>query len=250
MNRNQQGVIEYLQEEIRVLKELLGKKPRFNDGQRQRLAIKSKRLGSKTLNRFASLVTPNTLLTWHRRLVAKKYDGSFVRKAGRPPTAGDIKELILKLARENRSWGYTWIQGALANLRHEVGRGTIANVLREAGMDPAPERRKGMTWKEFLKTHWDVLAATDFFTVELWTGRGLIRYHVLFVIRLATREVQIAGLVPEPKLELDKPTISTRGASKNNAEMASRLRTLKSSPTSDLTTKRLAHLPAPRDCPG
>jgi hypothetical protein len=122
MNRNQQDVIEYLQEEIRVLQELLGKKPQFNDGQRQRVAIKGKRLGSKALNRFASLVTPNTLLAWHRRLVAKKHDGSSVRKAGRPPTAGDIKELILKLARENRSWGYTRIQGTLANLRHEVGR--------------------------------------------------------------------------------------------------------------------------------
>lgn len=130
--------------------------------------------------------------------MAQKYDGSVVRKAGRPPTACEIKERILKLARENRSWGYTRIQGALANLRHEVGRGTIANVLKEAGLEPAPQRRQGMTWKEFLKTHWEVLAATDFFTVELWTAKGLIRYHVLFVIRLATREVQLAGLVPEP----------------------------------------------------
>jgi len=176
----------------------LGKKPRFNDGQRRRLATKGKRLGRKTLDRFASLVTPNTLLAWHRRLVAKKYDGSVVSKAGRPTTACEVKELILKLARENRSWGYTRIQGALANLRHEVGRGTIANVLKEAGMEPAPERRQGMTWKEFLKTHWDVLAATDFFTVELWTARGLIRDQVLFVLRLAMREVHIAGLVPEP----------------------------------------------------
>jgi transposase InsO family protein len=198
MNRNQQDVIEYLQEEVRVLQELLGKKPRFNDGQRRRLAIKGKKLAHRTLDRFANLVSPNTLLAWHRRLVAQKYDGSRVRKAGRPPTQQEIQELIVKLARENRSWGYTRIQGALANLRHEVGRGTIAAVLKAAGMDPAPERRQGTTWKEFLKTHWEVLAATDFFTVELWTAKGLIRYHVLFVIRLATREVQIAGLVPAP----------------------------------------------------
>src|ERR1035438_10736989 len=110
MNRNHQEVIEYLQEEVRVLKELLGKKPRFNDDQRWRLAFKSKRLGRKTLDRFASLVTPNTLLAWHRRLVAREYDGTALRKAGRPPTAADIKELILKLARENRSWGYTRTQ--------------------------------------------------------------------------------------------------------------------------------------------
>ena len=103
------------------------------------------------------------------------------------------------MARENRSWGYTRIQGALANLRHEVGRGTIAKILREAGIDPAPGRRKGMTWKEFLRTHWDVIAATDFFTAEVWTPVGLVRYHVLFVIRLATREIKIAGIVPEPE---------------------------------------------------
>jgi hypothetical protein len=138
------------------------------------------------------------LLAWRRRLVANKYDGSTVRKTRLPPTACEIKELILKPARENRSWGYTRIQGALANLHHEVGRGTIANVWKAAGMDPAPERRQGMTWKEFLRTHGEVLAAKDFFTVELWTGRGLARYHVLFVIKLATREMQIAGMVPEP----------------------------------------------------
>ncbi len=102
------------------------------------------------------------------------------------------------MARENRSWGYTRIQGALANLRHEVGRGTIAKVLQEAGLDPAPGRRSGLTWKEFLKVHWNVLAASDFFTVEVWTPVGRVRYHVLFVIRLIAREVHIAGIVPEP----------------------------------------------------
>src|SRR6185436_11726660 len=108
------------------------------------------------------------------------------------------RELVLKMARENRSWGYTRIQGALANLRHEISRRTIASILREAGLGPSPERRKGTTWKEFLKMHWSTIAATDFFTVEAWTGLGLVRYHVLFVIRLATREVHIAGIVPEP----------------------------------------------------
>jgi putative transposase len=86
MNRNQQDVIEYLQEETRVLKELLGKKPCFKDDQRRRLAIKGKRLGRKTLDRFASLVTPGTLLAWHRRLVAQKYDSSKIRKCGKPRT--------------------------------------------------------------------------------------------------------------------------------------------------------------------
>jgi len=97
------------------------------------MATKGKRLGRKALDRFSSVVTPNTLLAWHPRLVAQKYDSSRLRKVGRPRTKGEIAELILKLARENRSWGYTRIQGTLANLCHEVGRGTIANVLRAAG---------------------------------------------------------------------------------------------------------------------
>jgi len=198
MNRNQQDVIEYLQEAIRVLREMSGKKPRFNDDQRRRLANKGKRLGRKALDRFSSLVAPHTLLAWQRRLVAQKYDFSKIRKPGRPRTKAEIQELILKLARENRTWGYTRIQGALANLQHDVSRGTIANVLKTAGVEPALTRGDGMTWRGFLKAHWEVLAATDFFTVEVWTGRGLVRYHVLFVIQLATRAVEIAGVVPEP----------------------------------------------------
>ena len=81
-------MVEYLQAEVRVLKELVGKKPRFDDGQRRRLAIKGKRLGRQALDRFAGLVAPNTLLAWHRRLVARKYDGSGIRKVGRPSPQG------------------------------------------------------------------------------------------------------------------------------------------------------------------
>jgi hypothetical protein len=124
MNHHQQLVIEYLQEEVRVLKEQLGRRPRFKDDQRRRLAVRGKPIGRKDLLRVASIVTPDTLLAWHRRLIAKKYDSSTKRKAGRPLTAADIRELVVKMARENRSWGYTRIQGALANLRHEIGRGT------------------------------------------------------------------------------------------------------------------------------
>jgi len=102
------------------------------------------------------------------------------------------------MARENRSWGYTRIQGALRNLGYEVGRGTVAAILKSAGLEPAPDRLNRTTWKEFLHTHWEVVAATDFFTIELWTAVGLVRYHVWFVIRLATRELKIAGIVPEP----------------------------------------------------
>jgi len=198
INRNQQNVIEYLQEEVRVLREQLGRRPGFNDDQRRRLAAKAKKIGRDQLQRFAPIVTPQTLLDWHRRLIARKYDGSSTRSPGRPPTPAKVRELILTMARENRAWGYTRIQGALMNLGHKVGRGTIAKILKEAGVDTAPDRQRKTTWKEFLRSHWDVLAAADFFTVEVWTAVGLVRYHVFFVIRLATREVQIAGIISEP----------------------------------------------------
>jgi len=116
MNRRQQAVIEQLQEEVRVLQEQLGKRPRFTDDKRRRLAVKGKSVGRQGLLQFASIVTPDTLLAWHRRLTAKKYDGTENRGVGRPPTAGDLKDLIVKMAREHRSWRYTRLQGALANL--------------------------------------------------------------------------------------------------------------------------------------
>jgi len=199
VNQHQCDVIDYLREENRVLREQLGpRRLRFTDAQRRRLAVKAKTLGGRVHRDVASIVTPDTLLAWHRRLIAKLYDGSTRRGLGRPPVAAEIRALIVQMAVANRSWGYTRIQGALANLRHEVSRGTIACVLREHGLDSAPERLKKTTWAEFLRTHWDVLAAADFFTAHVWTARGLTRFAVLFVIDLSTRRVEIAGIATEP----------------------------------------------------
>lgn len=94
--------------------------------------------------------------------------------------------------------GYTRIQGALRNLGHRVGRTTISDILKEHGIDPAPDRGKRSTWSQFLKSHWDVLAAADFFTVEVWCHRGLVTFYVFFVIELATRRIDIAGITPSP----------------------------------------------------
>ena len=109
-----------------------------------------------------------------------------------------IRELVARLAQENGTWGYTRIRGALANLGHQVGRSTIARTLKEHGLEPAPERRKKTTWQQFLQAHWEVLAAADFFTVEVWTRTGLVRVVVLFVIELSTRRVEIAGICTQP----------------------------------------------------
>jgi transposase InsO family protein len=192
-------VIDYLHTENRVLREQLGpRRLRFTDDQRIRLAAKARYLRRRVLQEIATIVSPDTLLTWHRRLIARKYDGHDRRGPGRPPLMAAIRQLVVRMATENRDWGYTRIQGALANLGHDVGRGTIATILKQHGIEPAPERQKRTTWREFLKAHWDVLAAADFFTVEVWTARGLTRYVVLFVIELATRRIHIAGIASEP----------------------------------------------------
>ncbi len=195
MSQQQQDVMDYLQEENRVLREQLGhKRLRLNDDQRRRLAVKAKKLGRRVLHELATIVTPETLLAWHRKLIAMKYDGSKQRGPGRPHTRDEIQHLIVRMATENRDWGYRRIQGALSNLGHEVARSTVANILKEHGIEPAPERHRKTTWKEFLARHWEVIVAADFFTIEAWTRTGLTRFVMLFLIDLATRKVELAGL--------------------------------------------------------
>jgi putative transposase len=179
VNRHQLDVTEYLQEENRVLKERLdGRRLRFTDAERCRLARKARSLGRKVLDELETLVSPDTLLRWYRELVARKCDYSARRGPGRPRTLQSIVELVLRMANENPSWGYTRIQGALANLGHQVGRSTIANILQENGINPAPERDGHTRWSTFLKAQWECLAATDFLSVEVFTFKGLITIKV------------------------------------------------------------------------
>ena len=192
VNCEQQAVIEYLLEEIRVLKEIHGKRPRFSDAQRRRLAAKAKKIRYGKLKEIANLATPQTLLCWFRTFVAKKYDSSGSRRVGRPSTREEIVELVLRLAKENGGWGYTRIRDALSNLGFEICRDTVANILKDNGIEPAPERGSQTKWSDFLEQHWEVMAATDLLTVEVWALKGIVRYHVLFFMLLKTREVHIA----------------------------------------------------------
>ena len=195
MNEHQQHVIHYLIEENRVLGEQIGnRRMRFSDDQRRRLAAKAKKIGRKLLSEVATIVTPETLLAWHRKLIAKKYDGSANRGPGRPRTAGEIAALVTRMAKENQQWGYRRIQGALSNLGHLLAFKTIANILKEHGIEPAPERSRKTTWKEFLTRHWEQIVASDFFTIEAWTPTGLKRFMVLFFMELSTRRVEIGGI--------------------------------------------------------
>jgi transposase InsO family protein len=142
----------------------------------------------------ATIVTPETLLAWHRKLIAQKYDGSASRGAGRPRSEAEIESLVVRIAVENRDWGYTRIVGALSNLGYNLARGTVANILKRNGIEPAPERSRKTSWKEFLSQHWEMIVAADFFTVEVWTTKGLRRFLILFFIELSSRRVEIGGI--------------------------------------------------------
>lgn len=134
MNQRQLQVIDYLREENRVLREQLGgRRMRFNDDQRRRLAAKAKGLGRRVLAEVATIVTPETLLAWHRKLIAQKDDGSGNRAPGRPRVAGELEALVLRMAEENRDWGDRRIQGALSNLGHDLSRSTISDILQRHG---------------------------------------------------------------------------------------------------------------------
>ena len=201
VNRHQQHKIEYLIAENQILREKLGKKRiLLNDDERRRLAVKGKILGRKLLLEITTVVTPDTILRWHRQLVAQKWDYSDRRKKkpGRPAVSDEVTRLVLQMARDNPSWGYDRIQGALSNLGYEISDTTVGNILRANGIEPAPDRKQQTTWKTFLRAHWDVLGAIDFTTIEVWTKGGLVTFYLLFVMEVGTRRVHFAGCSTNP----------------------------------------------------
>ena len=173
VNREQAQVVAYLVEENRVLREQLGDRRLFlTDDQRRRLAAKGKPLGHRLLHRIATIVTPDTIMRWHRRLIAAKWTHP-TKRVGRPSIMKAIRELIVRMATENSGWGYCRIRGELKKLDHRVARSTIAKTLKEHGIRPAPERPT--SWRTFLKSHADVIADADFFT----SNHGTISARVL-----------------------------------------------------------------------
>lgn len=190
---------EYLATENRILRNQLKGRLRLNNDERISLAEIGKQLGRKALEEVAQIVRPETILAWHRKLVAKKFDGTKNRSApGRPPTPRSLEDLVLQMARENRSWGYKRMVGALENLGHKISRQAVANLLKRHGLVPAPERSKRMLWKDFIRSHLAVLAAADFFTAEVWTTSGLMTYYVLVFMRVAPRQICIGGFTLTP----------------------------------------------------
>jgi putative transposase len=188
--------IAYLIEENRLLRSQLGgRRLRLTDDDRRRLAARAYRVGRAALREIATIATPDTLLRWHRQLIARKW--TYATRARRRGVMSEIRQLVVRMASENPTWGYTRIQGALENVGHRVGRSTIRRILKAAGLPPVPQRPT--SWQTFLKAHWGAIAGADFFTTEVWTWRGLVTYYTVFVIDLASRRVQILGSTPHPE---------------------------------------------------
>jgi hypothetical protein len=198
INQHQQDVIEYLKAENAILKEKIGKKRIILSGeQRRRLAVLAKKITRKGLDEICGIFSPDTILRWHRELIARKYDGSKNRKYGRPQISEELRKLIIKLARQNRGWGYPRIEGQLKYLGFIVCPRTIASILKKEGLEPQPDRQRKTTWAEFIRVHWQSLTAIDFFHAEIYTIKGLTRYMVFVAIDYATRKVEIAGIIEQ-----------------------------------------------------
>ena len=158
-------------------------------------SLRGQRFGRAALRQVATIVTPDTILRWHPRLIARKwaYAG---KRLGPPGVIKEIRPFVARMAAENPTRGYTRIRGALKNVGHRVGRSTIARISKAQGIPPLPARPT--SWETFLRAHRGAIGGADFFTTEVWTWRGLVTYYTVFVIELATRRVRIVGNYPHP----------------------------------------------------
>jgi transposase InsO family protein len=193
---------EYLAAENRILRAKISGRMLLSDSEKTTLAEIAHRLGRKALAEVAAAAMPDTLFRWYRELVAKKFDGSKFRKSmGRPSIDEEIELLVVRMARENPSWGYDRIVGAMANLGHKVSDQTVGNILKRHDIPPAPKRKKGTSWKDFIRAHMAVMVGTDFFTVEVLTLKGLKTFYVLFFLHLESRRICLAGVTRHPDQE-------------------------------------------------
>jgi hypothetical protein len=193
---------EYLAAENRILRAQIKGRLLLSDAEKATLAEIAHRLGRNALDELAAAARPETLMAWYRKLIAKKFDGSMYRKScGRPRVDDETEQVVVRMAKENPGWGYDRIVGAMANLGFRLSDQAVANILRRHDIPPAPKRKQATSWKDFIRAHKAVLAATDFFTVEVLTLRGLMTYYVLFFIHLESRRICVAGVTRHPDQE-------------------------------------------------
>jgi hypothetical protein len=185
----------YLLAENRILRHQINGRVQLTDRERKELAEIGAKLGKKTLEEMATIAKPGTILAWHRTFTDQKRETSERRKpVGRPRVDKEIEDLVVRMARENRSWGYDRIQGALNHLGYTMSDQTVGNILKRHSLSPAPERKKTVTWREFIRVHLDVLLATDFFNREIWSGFGLLISSLLCFIHVARHQSYTVGM--------------------------------------------------------
>lgn len=188
---------EYLEAENRVLRTQINGRVELTDSDRKELAEIGVKLGKKALEEMATIAKPDTIFAWHRTFADQKLDASEPPKSvGRPRIDKEIEGLVVRMARENCSWGYDRIQGALKHLGYTISAQTVGNILKRHRLPTAPERKKTVTWREFVRLHMDVLMATDFFTSEVWSWVGLVRSYLLFFFPLDRHKVPAVGMTP------------------------------------------------------
>ena len=194
--------MDYLKEQVRVLLEQQqkqNKRIQLSNSQRIRVAAKAKKLSRKMLEDCTVLFTPNTIIGWYNKLIAQKYNGNANRnKVGRPQISLEIVNWVIQFKKENPRWGYQKITDQIIYLGFKISPSTVKNILLENGYDPEPDLMIKSTWHEFISSQLDVLAACDFFTVELLVRNKLVRCTVFFVIELASRKVFFTPIKPQP----------------------------------------------------
>ena len=208
INKELYKAIDYLKTQVEVLieqQEKQNKRILLTNKQRMRIAAKAKRLSRRMLEQCTVLFTPDTILGWFRKLIAEKYDRSQHRTSlGRPRITEEIVNLVIKFKKENPRWGYQKITDQIVYLGYKISKSTVKNILIENGFNPEPDLTVRSTWHEFICSHWDVLTACDFFTIELLVGRKLVRCTVFFVIDIASRKVFFAPIKLQPDGEYMK----------------------------------------------
>jgi len=185
----------YLAVENRLLRHHITGRMQLIDAERKTLAEMGQKLGKKALAEIATIAQPETILAWHRTRLPQTDDSAPPRKSvGRPRIDPLVEVLVVRMARENRSWGYDRIVGALHNLGYTVSDQTVGNILKRHGIPPAPERKKTTTWNEFIRMHMAVLGATAFFSSAVWSWLRLLVSFVLSFFSCGLRKGSVAGM--------------------------------------------------------
>jgi putative transposase len=187
---------DFLRQENKILRSKLGKRVPLTEADRWTL-VRYDLCIKERLAEVMTIVRPETLLAWNRRMKRQKWTfDNTPKRPGRPSKAKVTEELALRMAEEN-AWGYVRIAGELKKLGHQISPSCVRDLLKKHGLPPCPQR-KGLSWKQFIQSHLDVTWAADFFTEEVWTCSGLMTYYALFFIHLGTRRVRLAGCTPQP----------------------------------------------------